>query len=175
MSNVTENRPAVKSARKPRSKPARSLTVLEAPAARFDGFGAIRITEGKKVDLYLVAWAFEKLDGELNTVETYDVLLAGQESSCTCKGNTYCGHCRHVEALTALDARGQLPRLLRQKAVACNRCQRLVEAPGLCDACQTEDEYHSACDQAAEMEAAGLDPWDCPEADAVYAPAEADY
>ncbi len=41
--------------------------------------------------------------------EEYDVLLNGRETSCTCKGNTYCGHCKHVEALQALTAAGKLP------------------------------------------------------------------
>ncbi len=40
--------------------------------------------------------------------EEYDVLLAGRESSCTCKGNTFRGHCKHVEALQALIQSGKL-------------------------------------------------------------------
>jgi hypothetical protein len=38
--------------------------------------------------------------------ETYDVLLDGRESSCTCKGNTYRGRCKHVDGLTILRQRG---------------------------------------------------------------------
>ncbi len=40
--------------------------------------------------------------------EDYDVLLHGRESSCTCKGNSYHGHCKHVEALQALIAAGKI-------------------------------------------------------------------
>jgi hypothetical protein len=40
--------------------------------------------------------------------EEYDVLLNGPQSSCTCKGNNYHGHCKHVEALTALVKCGAL-------------------------------------------------------------------
>lgn len=44
-------------------------------------------------------------DGLRRLDEPYDVLLAGHESSCTCKGNTYRGHCKHVDALTTLRQR----------------------------------------------------------------------
>jgi len=38
----------------------------------------------------------------------YNVLLDGRRSSCECKGHLRHGHCRHVEALTALRAAGKL-------------------------------------------------------------------
>jgi hypothetical protein len=40
--------------------------------------------------------------------EEYDVLLHGPETSCTCKGNTYRGKCKHVDALTKLIQLGKL-------------------------------------------------------------------
>ena len=40
--------------------------------------------------------------------EEYDVLLFGKQSSCTCPGHTYRGHCKHVEALAALVQSGKL-------------------------------------------------------------------
>lgn len=40
--------------------------------------------------------------------EKYDVLLHGKESSCTCPGNTYHGHCKHLDAITALVQSGKL-------------------------------------------------------------------
>jgi hypothetical protein len=46
---------------------------------------------------------------DLATVESYHVLLAGPESSCTCKGNSYTGHCKHVEGLQELVGKGRLP------------------------------------------------------------------
>lgn len=41
--------------------------------------------------------------------ESYDVLLYGRETSCTCPGHTYTGRCKHVLALEALTAAGKLP------------------------------------------------------------------
>lgn len=38
----------------------------------------------------------------------YDVLIDGLRSSCTCKGFTYRGHCKHVDALTKLRQLGKL-------------------------------------------------------------------
>ena len=38
----------------------------------------------------------------------YSVLLDGERSTCECKGYIRHGHCRHVEALTALQAAGKL-------------------------------------------------------------------
>ena len=180
--NATNSTPAVKTERKARKKAARTLKLLETPAPMFDGYGALRITEGKKADLYLFraieadfgeGYEVEKLTPELDTAEVYHVSLARQESSCTCKGNTYCGHCRHVEALTALDKAGKLPRL-HQKMDACNGCQAHVEAPGLCERCQAAEGTDGGHAQAEEMQAADIDPWDCPEADHRYEPTEAD-
>lgn len=169
MSTETKTASPVKSS-KPRSKPARSLTILEAPAPHFDGFGAIRITEGKKVDVYLIrqipadfgeGWSFDKLTPEMETAEQYDVNLMGRESSCTCPGHTYHGHCRHIESLLALDARGALPRLLRAKDVTCPKCNDVSPDgySGLCNGCTAEDEF-AARDQHDEMMAGGIDPWE---------------
>jgi hypothetical protein len=45
----------------------------------------------------------------LATGETeYVVLLAGSDSSCTCKGHSYTGGCKHVSALAAFAAEGGL-------------------------------------------------------------------
>jgi hypothetical protein len=38
----------------------------------------------------------------------YNVLLDGERSTCECKGFLRWGHCRHVEALTALRQAGKL-------------------------------------------------------------------
>jgi hypothetical protein len=38
----------------------------------------------------------------------YNVLLDGERSTCECRGFLRWGHCRHVEALTALRAAGKL-------------------------------------------------------------------
>lgn len=39
---------------------------------------------------------------------SYDVLVDGRNSICECKGFNRWGHCKHVEALTALVAAGKL-------------------------------------------------------------------
>jgi hypothetical protein len=145
----------------------RTVRILEQPATDDpQGYFAVRITEGQRQDTYLVhsvppdfgeGFSFEKLDAaaDFATVEEYDVNLMGAESSCTCKGNTYHGHCRHVESLQALDHAGYLPRV-KQKHVACPRCCARVEAPGLCERCTADEEAFAAYLQACEMEAGGI-------------------
>ena len=55
------------------------------------------------------AFRLTKVKGEYDGLrrldEPYDVLLSGNESSCTCKGHTYRGHCKHVDGLTVLRQR----------------------------------------------------------------------
>ena len=188
MTSTIETTAAVKSdrkARKPRRKPARTLRLLEAPTPDTAGWGAFRVTEGRKSDLYIfreleardggaAAFTVEKLDPDsLATVESYAVRVGKPaECSCECKGWEYRKAdkpCRHVAGLLALDARG----LLRQKHAACPQCQDASEGGALCSGCYAEQDYFDACDAKAEMEAAGLDPWDCPEANQRYMPAEA--
>jgi hypothetical protein len=82
-----------------------------------------RISEGKKEDFYRVtpipsdwgtAYEVQKLAADQ---EPYHVCLAGAESTCTCPGHTYHGHCRHVEGLTALTDAGLLaPTVTNQAA-----------------------------------------------------------
>ena len=55
-----------------------------------------------------VALRLDKADRGDGQRDGYDVLLNGRESSCTCKGNTYRGHCKHVEALGKLQSLGKL-------------------------------------------------------------------
>jgi hypothetical protein len=49
----------------------------------------------------------EKVEG---APSEYDVNIDLQRGyhSCTCKGNTYCGHCKHVESILALIKSGKL-------------------------------------------------------------------
>ncbi len=153
--------------RKPKPAADRTLRMIEEPRPESGDYFALRIVEGKKMDIYIVVpvpadfgegYSFEKLDAaaDFATLEQYDVNLAGKESTCTCKGNTYCGHCRHVEALQALDAKGKLPRrsLARQKHAACNNCGELTEAPGLCAACEEDQAYYNG-----RLEAEARDAW----------------
>jgi hypothetical protein len=101
--------------RKPRAKPARSITMQQAPNA--DGKGAIvEITVGKETDFYFVdkvpsdfgtAFELEKCNYDGDD-ETYHVNLDGQRSSCTCPGHTYKGKCKHVDGLQVLVNLGKL-------------------------------------------------------------------
>jgi len=99
--------------RKPRTKPARRIGVAVRPS-EVNPFFVIRITEGKKTDLYSVrpipsdwgtAYTMAKLPEEN---DPYHVNLAGADSTCDCKGHTRHGHCRHVEGLTALTNSGRM-------------------------------------------------------------------
>lgn len=133
---------------KPRPAALRTCHWTIRPDHAFDGYGALDITEGKKTDTYLVrqipadfgeGFTFEKLDAGLNVIEQYDVNLAGGESSCTCPGNCFHGHCRHVESLTALDEAGRLPRLSAASTPHCPRCGDPSPADYLCPGCEAED------------------------------------
>lgn len=96
--------------RKPRAKQPRTVTVLTRPVAGSEG--KLLITEGKVSDVYFVrevptdfpgrAFRVEKFG--MDAGESYDCHI-GPAPTCECKGHVYHGHCRHVEALTALDAR----------------------------------------------------------------------
>lgn len=113
MSTATKSRKSV--------KPERRIRVLH-PLSD-SGAAVIEITVGKDESVYAVrriaadfGVAYHVIKGELveepeeqtlrlrNAAE-YDVLLNGRESSCTCKGHTYCGHCKHVDGLTTLRQR----------------------------------------------------------------------
>jgi hypothetical protein len=52
-------------------------------------------------------FAIDEVEGEPSE---YDVNLDLQRGyhSCTCKGNTYCGHCKHVESILALIKGGKI-------------------------------------------------------------------
>jgi hypothetical protein len=112
MSTATKSRPRV--------KPERRIHVLK-PISDSSA-GVIAITIDSKEDVYAVqrlsadfGVAYHIVKGELeeqedNTLKLknaaeYDVLLNGRESSCTCPGHTYRGHCKHVDGLTTLRQR----------------------------------------------------------------------
>jgi hypothetical protein len=56
--------------------------------------------------------------------EDYQVLLHGQETSCTCPGHTYGQKCKHVDALQALIRSGKLqaPKTETKREPWCSRC-----------------------------------------------------
>ncbi len=107
--------------RKPRQRRPKARTVnLLLPVGPLDTNGVLRLTDGGKETLFFVdrlasevggaAFRLTKFEqhqrGEDDAV--YNVLLDGERSSCECKGHLRHGHCRHVEALTALKAAGKL-------------------------------------------------------------------
>jgi hypothetical protein len=152
--------PPVKPARKP---PSRSIGIVELPAPDSDGWSAIRIMVGQETTVYLLravpadfgeGFQLEKLDEGLQTVETYDVNLMGQESTWTCPGHTFHGHCRHVSGLQALDAKGKLRRL-KQKHHACPWCLERCDGGQLCERCAAEEEAFTAYHEMCEREAGG--------------------
>jgi hypothetical protein len=58
-----------------------------------------------------LAFRFEPFaEQKRNGSEDYDVNidLARGYHSCSCKGNTYCGHCKHVESALALIKAGKI-------------------------------------------------------------------
>jgi hypothetical protein len=83
--------------------------------------GVPRIVElkGRRVieDEYLIdripsdfgtAFHVEKRDYNPGEERSYDVLLNGDASLCSCRGFTRWGHCRHIESLAALCVAGRL-------------------------------------------------------------------
>src|SRR5688500_2883114 len=78
--------------------------------------GALRIVAEGNADVYFLQrnvcdfgtpfrvekWRPAKLDDPAGCEDPYDVCVAGEDSTCECKGFLRHGHCRHVEALTAL-------------------------------------------------------------------------
>src|SRR4051794_39463368 len=75
----------------------RSLAVLEPASPETGGWFAVRVTEGRKTDIYLVlpipcdiggdAFRVEKLDADLNTIATYHVRIGEpRQCSCECRG-----------------------------------------------------------------------------------------
>ena len=100
--------------RKPRSKPARHVSLVVRPSGGKPGL--VRITVGKEATDYLLTaipadygrgFLLEKagIDGE---PAAYHVNLDGDKRTCDCKGCTRWGCCKHADGLAALVAAGRL-------------------------------------------------------------------
>lgn len=102
--------------KKASSKPtARSLRWL-AKTGHLTGIIEMRITYERKSEFFRYfikpmehdygefAFEVEKIepDGSCIEGEIYHVHMAGSRSTCTCPGNTYHGHCKHVDAAYAI-------------------------------------------------------------------------
>ncbi len=81
-----------------------------------DGTGSIRITCGKCVEEYAVT-TFPAYDGTATGVsltkndgKTYNVALGTLRSTaCECLGYLRHSHCKHIDCLSAMQAKGKLP------------------------------------------------------------------
>jgi hypothetical protein len=108
MSSVTQARPRV--------KPARHVGWLFQPDAS-EAKGSITIQVGRSETVYYLdpipadfgrGFTLAKQDG----TDTYAVNLHGgpyNTNLCDCLGHTKWGHCKHTEALLALEKAGRLP------------------------------------------------------------------
>lgn len=106
-------------ARKPRQRKPVVRTIRLELAPSEGGPGVVHIQVGKdEADYFLrplasdfgQAFALEKFGWQRRGDEPdiYHVLLAGDQSTCECQGFLRWNHCKHVEGLAALVARGKL-------------------------------------------------------------------
>src|SRR5262249_45882943 len=106
---LSRRRSYIMTATKTKSK-ARSATIYNVA-----GFTTLRLVADRKTSRYHVeslpsdfGTAFSLTELDRDDAESYDLLLDAVASSCTCKGHTCHGHCKHVEALDALRKAGAL-------------------------------------------------------------------
>ena len=109
--------------RKPARKPERTASVSVMTNSKL----ALWLSEdGEIVNCYTlvalktdfgIAFRLGKAAREICDV-VYDVLVYGNESSCTCPGHTYTNHCKHLSAIEALLAAGKLPCVAVQQDAA---------------------------------------------------------
>jgi hypothetical protein len=105
---------------KPRTKPQRFVRVEHREGTGLLLALTIKTPRTLTCALYIVtplasdfgtAYEVEKEDGT-----TYHVNLDGQQHTCSCRGHTSHGHCKHAEALQALIAAGKIEaRPIRRK------------------------------------------------------------
>ena len=102
MSNATKTR-------KPRQRRQHQRSVaLLCPPIPGDGASYVRITQDGQEFFYWI----ERVPSDFGTAfrvksvtdggDAYDVLLSSDGDSCTCKGHTFGGYCKHVDAIQAL-------------------------------------------------------------------------
>lgn len=120
MNSLSAERPAVKPSRAPRKPKVKVRTVRLVQAPSPGRPGTLDIVEDGKPTCFWVrpiphdfgqaAFLLEKYETQCRGEDdkAYNVLLAGQQSSCECLGHMRWGHCRHVEALQKLLDLGKL-------------------------------------------------------------------
>ncbi len=108
----------------PKSRPARSVRVVEAPDANAPDVYTVRVDVAGEVDLYDVCrgvvadrypvWMVRKQLGTLTETvakEAYLVDVGEFGTSCTCLAGKYRGTCRHIDFCRALVVAGKLPNI----------------------------------------------------------------
>ncbi len=83
------------------------MTIGTGETARHFGYYVQPIPTDFGLGFHFEKFDVEKVEGEPSV---YDVNIDLQRGyhSCTCKGNTYCGHCKHVECVLALIKSGKI-------------------------------------------------------------------
>lgn len=102
---------------KPAQKPIRRVST----SAPHDGCYTVRLTVGEgdkaqRFDYYVtpipadfgMGFRVEKFTWVKGEESTYHVNIDARGNTCTCKGGTYSGHCKHVEAIAALLKAGRI-------------------------------------------------------------------
>ncbi len=107
--------------RKPAQKPARRvnisrpvngvhavhMTIGTGEKAKHFGYYIASIPADFGLGFYVEKFATEQVEGE-EAIYHVNIDLTGGHHSCTCKGGTYCGHCKHQEAILALLKSGKI-------------------------------------------------------------------
>jgi hypothetical protein len=115
MTTATLTAPKPAKVRKPRPKPARSLSIVHQEAETL----IVGITVGKTFAHYFItplasdfgtAFTVEKQsEAGTETTETYSVNVNGTEQMCDCRGFGRHSHCKHVDAVRKLQELCVLP------------------------------------------------------------------
>ncbi len=113
MSNATKPRKRVKPERHVTiGAPANNvfalhMTIGTGETAQHFGYYVSRIPADFGLGFHFEKFGVQQVEGEPSE---YDVNIDLQRGyhSCTCKGNTYCGHCKHVESVLALITSGKI-------------------------------------------------------------------
>lgn len=125
-----------------RVKPARIARLMQVGAAQ-----VLALTAGHNVTFYRLtpldpcfgqaAFRLAKADRGNGPEPVYDVLIDGARSSCECLGFLKHRHCKHVEGLEELIARGKLASRQVEKPAPATclepRCPRVAVNGGLCE------------------------------------------
>jgi hypothetical protein len=106
---------ATRRQRKPRAKPARSISLRVKPRDHFTGVVRIKVGKEAAADYFLTELAadfgrgfkVEKVGLECKE-DAYHVNIDGDNRTCDCKGFCRWSHCKHADGLAALIAAGQL-------------------------------------------------------------------